>query len=80
MAIARGDGRARYCRRSERAEIKRDPNQDDSRASASFDGNVALDPSTITAIKIRVNNPKRTSERELGLFVNPWPSERRVQK
>lgn len=47
------------------------------RASASFDGNVALDPSTITAIKIRVNNRTRR-RRQLVAFVNP-PSERCVQ-
>lgn len=64
------------------AEIKRDSNQDDSRAraSASFDGNVALDPSTITAIKFRVNNFGCTDEKVVALLTRPSQCERCVQK
>lgn len=62
---------AQHCRCI--AEIKRDSNQDDSRAraSASFDGNVALDPSTITAIKFRANNFGCTDEKVGALLTCP---------
>lgn len=80
IRMAHGDGAALHCRFI--AEIKRDSNQDDSRgrASASLDGNVALDPSTITAIKIRVNNRLHERESLVALLTRPSGCERYVQK